>query len=179
MVQAAETTAATWPNDIGSRARFQVADCSEPFLLDDGPFDVVFAAFLHNYAADAATMTRMWRNIHDNLKPGGRFVGIMPYLDLDMDIPLDDRYGVTVKAIGIVENGWKCRLTAFCEPENIEFEMYHLHKYVYENTASEAGLTGISWHVHVLPKDERRTNGFWDVYNERPHIEIVTAHRSQ
>ncbi|KUJ18490.1 S-adenosyl-L-methionine-dependent methyltransferase [Mollisia scopiformis] len=60
----------------GKEVSFIQADCSIPKAYDGGPFDVVFAAWLLNYALDQAALVSMFRNIAINLKEGGRFVSI-------------------------------------------------------------------------------------------------------
>ena len=93
------------------------------------------------------------------------------------DEPNDDRYGLVVDPIAVVKDGWKCRLTAHTQPENIVFDMYHLSKEVHEGGAKEAGLVGLKWNGYVLPDDERRKSGYWDVFEQRPLLEICTARR--
>ena len=77
-----------------------------------------------------------------------------------------------------VKDGWKCRLTAYTQPENVEFEMYHLSKEVYERNAAEAGLVGLVWDGHVIPEYGREEGGYWDAFEQRPSFEICTARRS-
>ncbi|KAL9043761.1 MAG: hypothetical protein Q9214_003060, partial [Letrouitia sp. 1 TL-2023] len=72
-------------NDNGDRQQvdFIRADCGEPTLYSSvGPqgnkelFDVVFGAWLLNYAPDRQGLVRMFRNVCLNLREGGRFVGV-------------------------------------------------------------------------------------------------------
>ena len=68
------------------KCRFIVTDCAAPFDArgDEGKgFDLVFAAWLLNYAADEAQMTAMWKNISSHLKPGGRLVAVVPHPEED------------------------------------------------------------------------------------------------
>lgn len=68
------------------KCRFMVADCAAPFdTRGDGGerFDLVFAAWLLNYAVDEAQMTAMWENISSHLKPGGRLVAVTPHPEED------------------------------------------------------------------------------------------------
>jgi len=121
----------------------------------------------------------MWRNIHDNLRPGGRFIGITPNVHMNpADQPIDDRYGYAVVPMQKVEDGYKCRLTASTGPEVVSFEMYHLSKQVYEQSAAEVGLVDVTWNGHVIPEDGRKASGYWDSFEKRPSFEICTAKRS-
>ena len=56
--------------------------------------------------------------------------------------PIDDRYGYAVVPVEKVEDGWKCRLTTYTQPENVESETHNLSKKEYEASAAEAGLIG-------------------------------------
>jgi trans-aconitate methyltransferase len=60
----------------GKDVKFIQADCSIPQAYDGGPFDLVFGAWLLNYAQDRAGLINMLRNIAVNLKDGGRFLSI-------------------------------------------------------------------------------------------------------
>lgn len=176
MIAGAKESVANLPPEQAAKFEFRTEDCSQPAKIAGGPFDLVFAAWFLNYARDYEAMLAMWKNIYSNLKPGGRLVAIVPNLSLNMDAPLDPRYGMTVGSIGKVKDGWRCRLTAFTEPL-LQFEMYHLSQEVYVKCAQEAGMADFNFHPHVLPEDERKHSGYWDVYNERPHFEVLTARR--
>ena len=55
MIEGAVREASTsWPAGIRDRVNFRVGDCIKPLDLEDGPFDIVFGAWLLNYAATAA-----------------------------------------------------------------------------------------------------------------------------
>ena len=160
-----------------SKISFSVGDCSKPVAVDGGPFDLVFASWFLNYASDFETLMNMWRNIHLNLKSGSRFVGITPNTHCPMFEEIDSSYHLSVVPLEKVGEGWKCRLTAHIEPEPVQFEMYHFMHDFYERAAAEAGMDGLKWHPAIPPDDERKDNGFWDIYFLRPHMNIVTAYR--
>ncbi|KAK3703640.1 hypothetical protein LTR37_014336 [Vermiconidia calcicola] len=156
---------------------FAVGDCTKPSLVEGGPFDIVFAGWLLNYAPDYETMVTMWRTVYQNLKPGGRFVGVTPNTHCPMFEPIDDSYGVAVYPIETVGEGWKCHLISYTEPEPVEFDMFHFLHTFYERAAADAGMSSLKWYPPVPPDDERRENGFWDIYFLRPHMNILTASR--
>lgn len=124
MVAAAREASATLPPDQDANPHFLVADCVAPLALEAAPFDLVFAAWFLNYAGSYEEQLDMWRNVSRNLKPGGRFVGIAPNAFLDLDEPVDGRYGVRVEAIGRVKDGWKTQLTADTHPEPVRFQNF-------------------------------------------------------
>ncbi|MCJ1288673.1 hypothetical protein MMC34_000202 [Xylographa carneopallida] len=167
---------------------YRVGDCTTPNLLktlgigDERQFDLVHGAWLLNYAADEEELTHMWRNVASNLKPGGRFVGIIPNLEADFsdEKPFDDpKYGVTTRAIGNVPHGYKVRVTAH-SAGGVEFENYILNgDDVYERSAAAAGMSQVEWEaVSPRPEDiERMEEGFWDDFVARPFSAVCTAVR--
>ena len=77
----------SWPAEIRDKATFHVGDCTKPLSIPksndtdagDGLYDLVFGAWLLNYAATPTELHAMWLNIHSRLRPGtGRFIGIAP-----------------------------------------------------------------------------------------------------
>ena len=68
-------------------------------------------------------------------------------------------------------------MTAYTQPENVQFEMHHLSKEVYEKNAAEAGLVELMWNGHVITEDGREEGGYWDAFEKRPSFEICTARR--
>lgn len=143
MIEGAVREASTWPTSIRDRVTFCVGGCTKPLDLGDRPFDLVCGAWLLNYDATAGKQLGMWRNIFANLRPGGQFIGVTPNVHMDnVKQPIDDRYGYAVVPVEKVEDGWKCRLTTYTQPENVESETHNLSKKEYEASAAEAGLIG-------------------------------------
>ena len=177
MTKAAKEASATWAASLRDRNHFITADCSQPTDIPGGPFDLVFAGWFLNYAGSYEEQLGMWRNIYHNLKPGGRFIGITVNVHQAHDTPIDDRYGILTEPIAKVRDGHKIRLTAYTHPERVVFENYHLSKEVHERGAATSGLVDLKWNGHVLPDDERRETGYWDVFEKRPMLEVVTACR--
>lgn len=54
---------------------FIIADCTKPTSYAGGPFDLVFGAWLLNYATDHAGLVDMFHSIALNFK-GGHFVSV-------------------------------------------------------------------------------------------------------
>ena len=57
---------------------YHVADCTKAVVYPGGPFDVVFAAWLLNYAPTKEDMIAMFRTVSVNLAEGGYFFTILP-----------------------------------------------------------------------------------------------------
>ena len=119
----------------------------------------------------------MWKNIFDNLKPGGKFIGITVNTHCPMFETIHDGYGIVCTPIGTVGEGWKCNIKAETEEGVVEFENYHYLHDFYERAAAEVGIFKLHWHPAVLPNDHRYEEGYWDAYLLRPHMNIVTAVR--
>ena len=171
---------------------YHVGDCSHPQLHEGGPFDVVFGAWLLNYAASGAEMRDMFRNAAVNLKPQGHFIGVTPP-------PTDDprghteralaarpaQYGeVVVTIVGDVEGGVATHLNARMKTGTIDFDAYHLRKSVYEEAAREGGLKGaLRWREVDSPDIrgdvlERLRSPAWEKYVKVPHFSVLVVAKS-
>ncbi|OQU99025.1 Methyltransferase domain-containing protein [Cladophialophora immunda] len=134
MVAVAEAETAKQPEHAG-KYRFMVADCSAPFSADGGGFDLVFAAWLLNYAPDQASMAAMFGNIATHLKPGGRLVSVLPHPEDDPMVciaqvnaqrALGYGYGIEVrKALVDVPHGYYVHLFFDTAPP-VDFGNYYL-----------------------------------------------------
>ena len=135
-------------------AEFIQADCSIPTSYSGGPFDLVFGAWLLNYAPDRAGLVDMYRNIAINLKDGGRFVSVTvppaqnPTASLNAEVkarPLPEGSGCLIYSlIKDVEDGIYFHVHGF--------DCYHLKRDVYESAARTAGLNGpLEWGLTSVP----------------------------
>ncbi|KAI4126840.1 MAG: hypothetical protein LQ338_003550, partial [Usnochroma carphineum] len=187
MVAAAKARASS------DRVRFLVADCSIPTKFEDGPFDIVFAGWLLNYAPDKATMVDMFRNIRMNLKEGGRFFGVSPYPTEEPrrlnEIGFESKplfwKHLHVEPTGDVEDGVSARVTAEIQPEKVQFDNYHLKASVYEQAAKEGGMKGkFTWKPIIMPPDASRLYGrkeTWETelaqYMKTPHFVVLVVEK--
>ncbi|KFY37422.1 hypothetical protein V494_04760 [Pseudogymnoascus sp. VKM F-4513 (FW-928)] len=148
---------------VAERVAFIEADCTVPKVYDGGEFDVVFGAWLLNYAPDREGLVGMFRNVAMNLKDGGRFVSItLPPASNPIDSinaeararPEPDGSGLLVyKHIKDVEDGVFFGVHAETPVGKLYFDRYHLRKEVYEEAAREAGLKGkLEWGVTEVPE---------------------------
>lgn len=184
MVGAAKATSATLDG-----LSFHVADCSFPIRYEDGPFDVVFGAWLLNYASNGTEMAYMFHNASVNLKGSGHFIGVTlpPKNDPQGHIETalaarPAQYGdVVVTIIKDVEEGVATHLDATMKTGKVEFDAYHLTKNVYESSALEGGLVGaLTWrpvdspdiHSDVL---ESLRSSSWGNYLTVPHFSVLVV----
>jgi SAM-dependent methyltransferase len=140
------------------------ADCSKPEVYEGGPFDIVFGAWLLNYASTGKEMTEFWRNIYLNLKPGGHFVGVTPPPTNDPagQIEAECRIRPLPRASGglystvtrHIEEGVDFHLHSETPAGDLDFDTYHLRKDVWIKAAREAGFEAqIHWNVTDVPSD--------------------------
>jgi toxoflavin synthase len=183
MVKAAK--AATGPAAGGQTCSFAVGDAAEPFKLESGPFDLVLGVWLLNYAPSADVMARMWANIANNLRPGGRFVGVTPppesgkeAVRRNIEYHAGPKNGVALEIVAEVPDGYKTRFVTRRGEVKFEFENYHLVKELYEASARQGGMAGtFTWRPIQLPQSEEDVKqlsagleaGFWDKYMKSPH----------
>ena len=162
-----------------SRATFVRADCSSPtpLKLPEGPFDLVHAAWLLDYAADRQQMAAMWRMIAINLKPGGRFVGMVPNPDFDFDDPSFKQYGASYVRCEAVEDGYRMLCTAYTDPP-LSAYAYLLNRDVYSSSAYAAGMRAFQFDDVDVPEGVPGSGtDYWDTYLRNPRTAVCRAVR--
>lgn len=147
----------------GKEVSFIQADCSIPKAYEGGPFDVVFGAWLLNYAPDREGLVNMFKNVALNLKNGGHFVSVtvpptsVPIDSINAEInarPLPGGSGYLVyKHLKDVEDGVYFHVYGPTPVGEVKFDCYHLKKETYEEAAREAGLKGkLEWGLTKVPE---------------------------
>ncbi|KAI7339442.1 hypothetical protein KC315_g1247 [Hortaea werneckii] len=178
MITSAKAGLDKMPDEERRKIAYHAGDCGKPMAVPNGPFDLAFSVYFFNYAGTYEEMLGMWTNIYLNLKPGGRMVALTVNTFVGWDVPFDEQYGISAVATAKTdEGGWKCHISAHTQPEKIEFDVFHYNHKFYERAAEEAGMRELTWRSHVLPKGDGRPEGYWDVFNLRPHCALLTATR--
>ena len=172
---------------------FRIADCSKPASYEGGPFDVVFGAWLLNYAPDGKGMVEMFRNVSLNLREGGRFVAVTPPPTQDPAAFVEAERrarpsesggsgGLFCNVTGVVEDGIAFHVHADTRRGTVDFDCFHLRKDVYEASAREGGLCGeLAWSVTAVPDDflRHRRGGAsveeLESYKVTPHFGILVV----
>ncbi|KAL5326058.1 hypothetical protein ACEPPN_007196 [Leptodophora sp. 'Broadleaf-Isolate-01'] len=143
------------------------ADCSIPTPYPGSPFDIVFGAWLLNYAPDRSSLVKMFANISLNLKPGGHFISVTvppssnPIDSINAEInarPMPAGSGYLIyQPIRGVEDGVFFNVHGETPVGDLDFECFHLRREVYESAAREAGLLGeLRWGVTEVPERFRK-----------------------
>ncbi|TQW00976.1 hypothetical protein V2A60_002004 [Cordyceps javanica] len=150
------------------RLRYLVADGARPQSYAPGGsggatseyFDGAFGGWFLNYATNRASLRDMFDNIALNIKPGGFFVGVVPYPTEDLaargrackEPPLRDIYPFLDFTRPLDDDsGWwfTCHVD-----ETLNFECAHHRKSVFEEVAAAAGFTDIEWSPANLPRED-------------------------
>jgi ubiquinone/menaquinone biosynthesis C-methylase UbiE len=158
--------------------------CAAQELDLNEAFDVVFAAYLLNYARNLDELASFASAVARHLKPGGRFVGINnnPYQQ-------PHHYHHTrpfgfIKSIPTaipLENGTPITYTFFQENITFHFDNYHLDHDVYAPILAEAGLHDLQWHPlqidhSLIPEEQRLLE--WNGFLDYPPVLCFSAVRS-
>jgi ubiquinone/menaquinone biosynthesis C-methylase UbiE len=116
-------------------------------------FDLVFAAYLLNYAQTEDELLSMCQAIARHLKPGGRFVSINNNPDYTGATDSMRKYGFTRAATAAVE-GTPVPWEFFLEDgTSFEITNYYLSIAAHERAFAQAGLRDLRWHQpRVAPK---------------------------
>lgn len=161
MIERARAASSHVPSNSPS-IEFKLADCMNPVPYEGGPFNLVFAAWLLNYAPSGKDMVNMFRNVALNLQDGGHFVAVtvVPSQDPTASLEAERKArpsgpgGLVFSAEGAVEDGIAIHLHADTTCGDVDFDCYYLRKDVYEASAREGGLHGeLAWSVTSVPDE--------------------------
>lgn len=159
---------------------YELGDVFKPLDLHnclESSRDVITGAWCLNYAGDQAMMDQAWQNIAKYLKPGGRFVGLIPGTFTSW-LQDDERYfDFSFKAIEKVENGHMGRLTLHAKEQPVSFNAYVLEHHVFEKGAKSAGLVNVTLaNPTVLPEFQgTEDEAYWNGFLAQPLFTMMTA----
>lgn len=136
-------------------------------------FDLVFAAWLLNYAETKEELLKMCQGIARHLKPGCRFVTINNNPDYSGATDSMRKYGFTCEATASVDGtpiAWKFFLD---DGTTVEITNYYLSPSIHAWAFAEAGLRNLRWHPpRVAPEGlAEYSQDFWaDFLRFKPAI---------
>lgn len=108
-------------------------------------FELVFAAYLLNYAGSKEQLLHMCQAITRHVKPGGRFVTINSNPDYSGQLDSMRKYGFTRQG-GVVREGAPIVWKFFLPDGTFEITNYHLSIATHETALQSARLKDIRWH---------------------------------
>ena len=139
-------------------------------------FDVVFAAYLLNYAPDRETLLQYCQAIARLLKPGGRFVAVNNNpCDPPSNFATGREYGFSKTLVGEWVEGAPIVYTFFLPEGEFEVTNYYLSRETMDQTFLAAGLRETRWHApQVAPEGvKKRGASYWTPLLEQPAITFI------
>ena len=132
-------------------------------LQSEEKFDLVFAAYLLNYAQSKEELLQMCQAIARHLKPGGRFVSINNNPGYSGGSDSMRKYQFTREACALID-GTPLAYQFFLDDGTIcEITNYYLSEAVHESAFVSSGLRNLRWHApRVAPNGMAQFEpGFW------------------
>lgn len=114
-----------------------------------GPFDLVTAVYLLNYATSQDHLLGMCRSADDNLVEGGRFVAYTVNPAYPLIKPHGAKYGCYVLRQTPEEDRYACDAEVVTEPP-IPFQCFQWSQAAHERAIKEAGFRAFAWHPSAV-----------------------------
>ena len=149
--------------------------CDAVTLPQLGPFELVTAVYLLNYAESKDQMRDMFRSVYDNLVTGGRFIAYTINPAFTLSKPNCTKYGVTVLREEPEEDRYVCEAEFVTDPP-ARVKWYRWSQAAYEWAIKEAGFRDFAWYPsEVSPEDiARYGEAYWhDFHDNCPVIGLV------
>lgn len=165
-----------WEEELRSPmgCRYVIGDAMN--LQTQKQFDLVTGVYLLNYAQSREELRQFCEAILQQLKPGGRFVGIN-----DNPFNSPERYAA-YRPYGFIKEspanrkeGDYIRYTMYNDDgTSCSFDNYYLSPETYEEVFAETGFKSFSWHSPELVP-EQFDNSHWNYFMEYPPIIGMSA----
>jgi len=141
--------------------------CDAVTLPQLGPFDLVTAVYLLNYATSREQLRGMFRSASENLGVGGRFAAYTMDPAFTLSKPNSTKYGVTVLRQVSEEGGYVCDAEFVTAPPT-PFQYVQWSQATYEWAIQEAGFREFAWHPsEVAPADVAQYGeAYWRDFHE-------------
>ncbi|KAK5713608.1 hypothetical protein LTR15_011308 [Elasticomyces elasticus] len=184
---------------LDHKLNYVLGDATDDTLsVEGGPFDVVVACWLLNYAPDVEAMIKMYRTAGRHLKVGGSFVGLtipplLSGLPAEREILNNvlgpegacGKYGNAGKVIAPTESGDGYRVLVELGLQNeghqtASFECYYLQNTAFEKACKDSGMfNGLEWRGYVVPDSAKkgRPVGYWNELMLSPNCRVCVATR--
>lgn len=148
----------------------------------EASFDLVFAAYLLNYASNAVELHAMCQAIGRSLKPGGRFVTV----NNNPEDPVSNfetgrGYGYSKRIEGLLEDGSPIVWSLHLPDKTIEITNYYLTKSTIESALQAAGLGSIRWHAPRVSDEGIALYGaaYWQPFLVQPPIVFLECFKRE
>lgn len=159
---------------------YAVADVSAAPCSQFGAFDVATAVFLLHYASTKEELKAMCRHIASAVRPGGRFVGLLPNPGI-ADFQ-NEKYDVRVELEqDTPADGERRRVTYWKDGRPLcSFFSYYWSHAAYEDAFEKAEFRDVTWHQPIVSSEGLAAfpPGYWDDFLATPPVLGVIAHGS-
>ena len=145
-----------------------------------GEFDLVFAAYLLNYARTAEELTQMCRAVARALRPGGRFVTVNNHpADPPANFGAGRAYGFSKRLEGALVEGAPIVWELFLPEGSFELTNYYLSVATMEEAFRAAGLREVRWHAPEVSPEGLREFGpeHWTAFLACPPVAFIDCVR--
>ncbi len=170
MIDLARAQEATEPLDV----QYEAADARNVDQRQGN--DLVFAAYLLNYARSYDELLAMCQAIARNLKPGGRFVTVNNHpKDPPENFETGRMYGYSKQLDGPLVDGSPIHWRFHLSEGTIQVTNYYLSPATMERAMTAAGLRDIRWHPAEVSPEGRATWGdaHWQPFLANPPIAFL------
>jgi len=149
--------------------------CDAVTLPQLGPFDLVTAVYLLNYAESKDQMLSMCRSVYANLVAGGCFIAYTINPAFTLSKPNCTKYGATVLRQVPEADRYVCDAEFVTDPPT-PFRYFQWSQATYEWAIKEAGFQNFAWHPSEVAPDDVAHYGeaYWhDFHDNCPIIGLV------
>lgn len=143
-------------------------------------YDVVFAAYLLNYAHTAEELTQMCRSVARLLKPGGRFLTVNNNpAEPPANFAIGRAYGYSKRIEGELIEGAPVIWQFFLPEGPIEVRNFCLGREIMEEAFRAAGLHEVRWHAPEVSAEGLRQfgEGYWAAFLACPPVAFISARK--
>jgi len=154
-----------------------VGDAKE--LALDETFDIVFAAYLLNYAQSESELRQMCNTIARHLRPGGRFITVNNNPEYTGQTDTMRHYGFQ-RHINDRDEGAPVIWQIFLDDNIFEITNYYLSIAAHERALQAAGLHAIAWHMPQVspPGIAEFGSEHWRSFLEHPPVIFLECRKS-
>ena len=144
-----------------------------PYL---GPFDMVVAMYLLNYAKSKEELVELCQSAYRQLETGGRFIGFNDNVSNRLSqYETYHQYGFIKQSTPERQEGDPIQYTFYnLDGTVFRYNNYYLHPDTYTAAFAEAGFVDFQWIDPVLDPSQRN-NRYWDHFMSNPPIIGFTA----
>jgi ubiquinone/menaquinone biosynthesis C-methylase UbiE len=156
---------------------YVVADVKELALGET--FDVVFAAYLLNYAQTEGELLQMCQAIGRHLRPGGRFITVNNNPDYTGQSDSMRKYGFE-RHTNEPREGAPVTWQFFLDDNIFAITNYYLSIAAHERALKAAGMQNIAWHPPQVAPPGVAESGeeYWRVFLEHPPVIFLECEKT-